>query len=50
VARKWANVVWLAAIAVVVAAYFWAPWPSDWITTILVVVTIVLLFVMERLS
>jgi hypothetical protein len=44
------NVGWLIAIAVVVAAYLWAPWPSDWITTVLVVAVILLLFVMERLA
>jgi hypothetical protein len=48
--RTWLNAAWLTAIVVVVVAYFWAPWPADWITTILVVVVIVLLFVMERLA
>jgi diacylglycerol kinase len=49
-AKQRANVAWLLAIAVVIVAYFWAPWPADWITTILVVAVIVLVFIMERLA
>ncbi len=40
----------LVAVAAVVSAYFWAPWPSDLITAALVVVVVALLFVMERLA
>jgi hypothetical protein len=49
-APRWAReATWLAAVALVVALFLWAPWPSDWITTLLLVAVLVCLYVVERL-
>jgi hypothetical protein len=46
----WArNGAWLLAIALILALYFWAPWPSEWITTVGLIGVVTLLFVMERM-
>ncbi len=51
VVPKWVrNGAWFVAIGVVGGLYFWAPWPSEWITTAILVALIVTLFVMERLA
>jgi hypothetical protein len=48
--RGWAkNSGWLLAISLILALYFWAPWPSEWITTTALIGVVTLLFVMERL-
>jgi hypothetical protein len=36
--------------ALVTALFLWAPWPSDWITTLLLVAILGCLYVIERLS